>query len=499
ASLRGARYLPYILALFTVGFGIKAGIFPLHLWMPGTYAVSPAPVNAISSGLMIKTGIYGITRLLVDTLDAPGGELLAGSSFPGFGMILIWAGVITMFVGAAVAIFQSNVLRTLAYSSVSQIGYITMGLGVAVYLGSEGAMGVTGSIYHVINHSLFKAALFLIAGAIYFSAGGLNRDRLGGLGRQLPLLAGIFLVAALGLGGIPGFNGYASKTVLHHAIVEAYEHHHQGMLWLAEWIFTVTGALTLCYAARLFKTIFLGEGPSGRVGLKPLPLSLRVPLLALAGAITFFGLFPHLLLERVFIPLGEQMGYGEYAIDHVAHVDVWSGADLLSSGKVLLLAGIIYLVLSRIDSSKLRFPRWMRIDELRLPEFEVSAPSWLDPERLDIPRPKVEIKMPRWLRLETIAESIPDQDEAPSWLNIHTLVYRPVMWISALLILLPVAAERSLERLYHIFMGGRLWATIKEQLPVRSSEWDLRNLNLDALIVIGMITGLLLFLIFYFT
>ncbi|MFO7941434.1 MAG: hypothetical protein R6U92_02135, partial [Bacillota bacterium] len=227
--------------------------------------------------------------------------------------------------------------------------------------------------------------------------------------------------------------------------------------------------------------------------------SMRIPLALLAGAIAFFGLLPHLLIERVFIPLGTLMGYGEYAIDYVAHVDVWSGADLMSSGKVVILAVLIYFALSRINPEKIRFPRWMCVEAVHLPEFEIRTPAWLDFKRLRIPHPHIDIELPRWLCIENVSEAIPDEDEAPSWLNIHTLVYRPITWICSLMIVLPVAAEYSLERLYHILMGGQLWATIREHLPVRSSEWDLRNLNLDALIVIGMITGLLLFLIFYFT
>ena len=479
ASLEGSGYFLPILALFTVGFGLKAGIAPLHVWMPGAYSVSPAPVNAISSGLMIKTGVYGMIRVYTSVLSYPGDGGIYTDSILRSGMLLIWIGVGTMLFGAIVALLQDTIMRTLAYSSVSQIGYIVMGLGVAVYLGSEGAMGLTGSLYHVINHSFFKATLFLTVGAIYFATGDLRLDRLGGLRKSHPMLMLIFLVAALGIGGMPGLNGYASKTILHHAIVEAYGHHQAGYLWLAEWLFTLTSAITVCYIGNLFARIFLGQQWGNRGKVSGNMRILGIPLGILAIVTLIIGVRPHMLLERLLLPLLSPLGYTAYAIDYVAHVNVWSVSDLLSAGKVFALAGIIYFINSRVHLEKLAFPSWLCID---------SMTHW----------PAVHIDMPTWLCLDTITPRPTEESNLPSWLNVETLLYRPIVTLATIPILIPTALERVMSDLYHVIMGGKSISILKKYLPERSSEWDLQNVNLDALIVIGTITGLLLFLIVYF-
>jgi len=176
----GLRYL--IAALFIGGFGVKAGMVPLHIWLPQAHPVAPSPASALLSGIMIKTGAYGIIRIvtMVFTPEAGGSSLWADTALLGY--IVIWFGIATMFIAAFIALFQTNAKRILAYSSISQMGYILMGIGCAAYLGYElGAMGFAGTTYHVMNHAFFKAGMFMMIGAVYARTHELELSKLGGL------------------------------------------------------------------------------------------------------------------------------------------------------------------------------------------------------------------------------------------------------------------------------------------------------------------------------
>jgi len=146
--------------------------------------------------------------------------------------------------------------KMLAYHSVSQMGYIIMGIGVAAYLGPKGAMGFSGAIYHMVNHALFKALLFMVAGIIYLRTHELDMYQLGGMWRKFPFTALVCLIAVLGITGMPLFNGYASKSILHHAIVEAYEYGHPSFRY-AEMMFTLTSAGTVTSFIKLFGFVFV--------------------------------------------------------------------------------------------------------------------------------------------------------------------------------------------------------------------------------------------------
>ena len=208
---KGKLYLAGVLMLF--GFGAKAGAFPLHIWLPKAHPVAPAPASALLSGILTKTGIFGIIILSF--------QLFAGDGL--WGLLLTLLGLITMAMGAFLALFSINLKRTLACSSVSQIGFILVGLGMAVLLsfaGENPAMAARGAFLHMVNHSLFKLVLFLCAGAVFMKLHQLDLNEIRGYGRNKPVLKFCFLMGAMGISGIPGFSGYISKTLLHESIVE---------------------------------------------------------------------------------------------------------------------------------------------------------------------------------------------------------------------------------------------------------------------------------------
>lgn len=243
-------------ACMLFGFGAKAGMFPLHIWLPKAHPVAPAPASALLSGILTKTGIFGV--LVVCT------EIFRYNE--NWGRLVLYLGVITMFGGALLAIFSVDLKRTLACSSMSQIGFILVGAGMMELLGTENALAVRGTILHMVNHSIIKLILFMVAGVIYMNLHELNLNEIRGFGKNKPLLKILFLTGALSIGGIPGWSGYISKTLLHESIVEYTAElavHGEPTLWIIgiEWVFLITGGMTIAYMTKLFVAIFLETNP----------------------------------------------------------------------------------------------------------------------------------------------------------------------------------------------------------------------------------------------
>lgn len=195
--------------LFVVGFGAKAGLFPLHFWLPDAHPVAPSPASALLSGVMIGTGAYGIIRVIYDVF---GISLVSelGLNAP----LAVIAGA-AIILGSAVAITQKEIKRMLAYSSISQIGYPVLGAALLTPAGLEGA------IFHLFNHAFMKGCLFLCAGAIIYRCGIRNIDSFSGLGRRMPLTMLCFTIAAFSMIGIPPLNGFISKWILCRGALEA--------------------------------------------------------------------------------------------------------------------------------------------------------------------------------------------------------------------------------------------------------------------------------------
>lgn len=253
----GTKRLYITAGLMLFGFGAKAGAFPLHIWLPKAHPVAPAPASALLSGVLTKAGVFGI--LVISC------EIFLGDAK--WGTFILTLGVITMFLGALLALFSVDLKRTLACSSVSQIGFILVGVGMQGLLGAENALAVRGTLLHMVNHSMIKLALFMAAGVVYMNLHELNLNKIKGFGRKKPLLNFIFLMGALGIGGMPLWNGYVSKTLLHEAIVEYTELLHEGhvsaLLYSAgamkaiEWIFIISGGITVCYMTKLYVVLFV--------------------------------------------------------------------------------------------------------------------------------------------------------------------------------------------------------------------------------------------------
>ena len=239
-------------ALMLTGFAAKAGMFPLHIWLPKAHPVAPAPASALLSGILTKSGIFGVLIISTDILRYD----------PAWGFMILIFGVITMFGGAMLGIFSINLKRTLACSSMSQIGFILVGIGMQGLLAEENGLAVRGTILHMVNHSIIKLVLFMCAGVVYMNLHELDLNKIRGYGRGKYFLMVCFLAGGLSISGIPGFSGYLSKTLLHESIVEYMEEAGAmyGTYKFIECIFLLTGGMTLAYMIKLFMAVFIEEG-----------------------------------------------------------------------------------------------------------------------------------------------------------------------------------------------------------------------------------------------
>jgi len=315
-SLGGLGNMKYLIAgAMTLGFGVKAGMFPVHVWLPEAHPVAPSPASALLSGIMVKAGIYGIIRtLLLVFSPTESAERLWHVMAP-TGGVMIWIGIITMFTGMVLALLQTNIKRLLAYSTISQIGYIVFGIGIASFLGFEGALGLAGAVYHFLNHALYKSLLFLMAGAIYYRTHELDMRRFGGLWRRMPFTFLFGLIAVLGITGMPFFNGYASKTLLFEGIVEAAREN--SLLLVAEALFLITSGGTIAYYLKMLRMTFFGDAGLASEKAAPAPLLMLLPMAALAALITAIGLFPNLALEKLVYPALKGYTFEHHAMEHI--------------------------------------------------------------------------------------------------------------------------------------------------------------------------------------
>ena len=326
-------YMAGFLMLF--GFGAKAGMYPLHFWLPKAHPVAPAPASALLSGILTKCGILGI---LILTAQIFVHDLTWGS-------VILTLGVVGMVTGAVLAVFSVNLKRTLACSSVSQIGFILVGVGMQCFLGEENALAVRGTFLHMVNHSVIKLLLFNLAGVVYMNVHALDLNTVRGFGRKKPFFMAAFLMGALGIGGMPFFNGYVSKTLLHESIVEYIAHlaaHGNSTIIfrIIEWVFLFSGGLTVAYMLKLFVCLFVEKNPkmqsqydaktSYMTGLSKLVLGISAVILPI------MGFFPGRTMDKMADMVMDFMRSGP--MHHEVHYFTWVN---LKGGLISIGIGLI--------------------------------------------------------------------------------------------------------------------------------------------------------------
>jgi hydrogenase-4 component B len=283
-----------IFVLSLLGFGIKAGIMPLHIWLPSSHAIAPSHVSAIMSGLIIKMGVYGIARVTSLVPDPPAA----------WGGIVLALGAISGVLGVAFALAQHDLKRLLAYHSIENIGIIVMGLGLALLGRSAGradwvVLGLAGGLLHVWNHALFKALLFLCAGSVIHATRTRDIDHLGGLAKAMPGTALGFLIGAVAICGLPPLNGFVSEFLIYLGLFGTLSAN--GGPALAGAAFAVPalgliGALAAACFVKVYGAVFLGTARSEHAAHPhEAPASMLIPLAVLAGCCVLIGVAPFLV------------------------------------------------------------------------------------------------------------------------------------------------------------------------------------------------------------
>ncbi|MDE6445250.1 MAG: NADH-quinone oxidoreductase subunit E [Alistipes sp.] len=291
ASCFAARpFLPLFL-VFLAGFGMKAGLFPMHVWLPEAHPAAPSHVSALMSGVMIKTGIYGILRVAAALND------MAALRTAGF--IVLSLGIATALWGVILAASQNDVKRLLAYSSIENIGVILIGIGVALLgkaAGSHAAAlcGMAGALLHTANHSFFKSLLFFGAGNILTQTRTLSLDALGGLARHMPVTALLFLIGAAAICALPPFNGFVSELLIYLGMFKEIAAGNDTLAAAAGTVaLALTGGIVVLAFTKLCGTVFLGSPRTHEVAEATEADNVRLTAMALPLAgILFVGLFP---------------------------------------------------------------------------------------------------------------------------------------------------------------------------------------------------------------
>ena len=387
-----------------VGFGAKAGAFPVHVWLPDSYTEAPAPATALLSAVLSKTGIFGILLLTLDVLPTQGG----------WGAFLLIVGVVTMAAGGIRGVMCGNLKTTLAYSSMSQIGFILTGVGMQSLLAefltvSAGAgdassekvseivtvfgMAVNGTFLHMLNHSLVKLILFMAAGIIFTHVGSYDLNQVRGFGRKKPFLLITFVLAAAGVGGIPLLNGYVSKTLLHESIVE------YGalialmatdstviaatpvMIKVSEGLFLFSGGLTVAYMTKLFIVLFIEKNSDKKVqesyDAKKNYMSMltKVAIGVCALPIPLIGILPNMVAK----PIAEyglvQFGLSTLLEHHQENMHYYSMENLSGALISIIVGAIVYLLIVRFwmlgkffsnkheNGYRELFPTWLNVEK----------------------------------------------------------------------------------------------------------------------------------------
>ncbi len=292
-----AKLLAFILIL--IGCGSKAGIMPFHVWLPYAHPAAPSHISAVMSGVMIKTGIYGIVRFYL---------LLEPTSVL-FGQIIITLGIISGLLGVVYALGKHDIKRLLAYHSVENIGIILLGLGIGMLGAATGnrnmaAFGFAGGLLHVFNHSLFKSLLFMGAGTVIQQTGTATIDQLGGLLKRMPVSGRTFLIGSISISGLPPFNGFISEFLIYYGAFQGLQLRGASFLFSTLTIISlaVIGGLAAACFTKVFGIIFLGEPRSNlAAGASESGFFIIFPQMLVAALCLTVGIWPHYFVQAAFL------------------------------------------------------------------------------------------------------------------------------------------------------------------------------------------------------
>jgi hydrogenase-4 component B len=402
----GAASVCFLLAL--VGFGTKAGLVPFHVWLPEAHPAAPSHVSALMSGVMIKTGIYGLVRVLM-LLDEP--QLW-------WGWLLLALGGLAAFLGVLLALAQHDLKRMLAYCSIENVGIIVLGLGTGVVgLASQApfvaALGFAGALLHVLNHALFKGLLFMGAGAVIKATGTGELDDLGGVLRRMPVTGATFLVGSVAISGLPPLNGFVSELLVYWGCL-------LGATRLFAWaamplgasavLLGAAGALALATFTKVFGIVFLGSPRSEKgAAAKELPAVALAAMIVLAAGCFAIGIAAPFLVPRL-APLVASLGARGAEATLAEAGAVLARVSAVALGLLALIAALALLRRLLLAGRELRSgPTWDCGYAAPAASMQYTASSYAQPltelfwsllrTRKRVERP--EVHFPDAARLET--------------------------------------------------------------------------------------------------
>ncbi len=366
--------------LFT-GFGVKSFIVPFHAPAADAYTTAPTSISMVFSGMVNKAGVYAMIRLVY--------VIFRAIDMSSVQILMACFGTVTMFVGVTMALAQHDFKRLLAFHSISQIGYVI----TAAALGTT--VGLSGALFHAMNHTLFKGLLFLCAGAVLYAAGTTNLDKLGGLSKRMPQTTFCFLVGAFSISGLPPFNGFASKWMVYQSVyAKAVETHNFAYAFMTI-VAVVVSVMTLASFIKVTQAVFFGQLPASLAKVQEVPFAMRLPMWIMSILCILSGVFYNFVDKYLLAPavnaaynvtnyIDAMMGEGFAAAAGVANVDVaptafsyWDPILWLVLFVVVLAAVCVVMITGKSDRGRVLENNGMPSDGKYATFFsgEASMPS----------------------------------------------------------------------------------------------------------------------------
>jgi multicomponent Na+:H+ antiporter subunit D len=291
-ELNAGPVLGLVTAFFLLAFGLKAALVPFHAWLPDAHPSAPAPISAVLSGLLIKvSGVYAMARIFLNVFGLT----------PALSAVLMGLGAVSIVAAAFLALGQKDMKRMLAYSSISQVGYVVLGLGIGTPL------GIAGGLFHLFNHALAKALLFLTSGSVQQATGTRNMDEMGGLAKRMPVTAATNLVGALSIAGVPPLNGFWSKLIIIVALIQAGHPVYAVIAVLAS-------VLTLWYYLLMQRKAFFGRLNEKWAAVKEAPFWMTAAVVLLALLCVGIGILFSSTVATWIQPAADVLADGVHAV-----------------------------------------------------------------------------------------------------------------------------------------------------------------------------------------
>ena len=443
----GTRDAAFILAL--VGFGTKAGIAPLHVWLPMAHPVAPSHVSALMSGVVIKMGVYGLLRVTID--------LLVGGP-PWWGGLVLGVGVVSALLGVLYALMEHDLKRLLAYHSVENIGIIFIGIGAGLMFQSFGlptmaTLGIVAGMYHTINHACFKGLLFLGAGSVLHAVGTRNMEEMGGLIKRMPRTAFFFLLGACAISALPPLNGFASEWLVFQALLGGAaipQPEVAVVMPIAVAMLALTSGLAAACFVKAFGITFLAIPRSARAEqAHEAPWSMQAGMAALAVACVALGLLPFAVVPLLGSSLAGLPGVVPGAMEFTLALPLQvAGTSGQMSPSLLALGLLLLLVLVPLALRILGADRRLRVGDTwgcgrigQTPRMEYTATAFAEPLRrvfAELYRPTRDLSIDFHPESKYFVQSIAYRSEIHPWIErvfydwpLHGL-HRAATWVRRL-------------------------------------------------------------------